>query len=245
MKCEEMENLTALYVGGELNVEERSTVENHINNCDACKKEVTEYRAISTALSELREGDIPDGVWEDMWLDIRDRVHRQKHALIFDNVLRVAASLLIGIGVGFFGYILTGDRHNEVSDLTVVDKGGEYNSTPLVDTAHPRTNIYKDASLGLTAEGIDDVLRSHLKLSKDMGMHIAEVVKNGLAENIGLKPHDILVGLNDHPVNNIDALKEMLKDRRTNIYMRVTIIRNGERKDIVIDNTKKDNLENK
>jgi len=61
MNCNEIKDLLSLYVDDELNEEEKKMVEEHLQNCEDCQKELEEYKKIIQALKNLPEEEPPVG----------------------------------------------------------------------------------------------------------------------------------------------------------------------------------------
>ncbi|MBI2932382.1 MAG: zf-HC2 domain-containing protein [Planctomycetes bacterium] len=102
MGCEEARDMLALYVGGEAADNDRIAVEAHLTTCADCRKELDKYRETRGLLAELREGAAPEGTFERVWQRVRDEVmpHRGR-VPVADWVVRVAAVLMFGAGIGF------------------------------------------------------------------------------------------------------------------------------------------------
>jgi hypothetical protein len=110
MMCEKVRENIPLYHTGDLREREMAQVRDHITECAICRQEVEEYESITHNLSSLREGKVPDGIWEDMWSGIREEIWGQRRARLvrpsfIPQALSYAASIVIGLGVGFFGYL--------------------------------------------------------------------------------------------------------------------------------------------
>lgn len=61
MNCDEVRNLLSSYLDNETDEDEKLLIEEHINNCDECKKELEEYKKIIKALNELPDEEPPSG----------------------------------------------------------------------------------------------------------------------------------------------------------------------------------------
>ncbi len=61
MNCDEIRNLLSSYIDGETDEDEKLLIEEHINNCDECKKELDEYKKIIQALNDLPDEEPPAG----------------------------------------------------------------------------------------------------------------------------------------------------------------------------------------
>jgi len=61
MNCDEIKNLLSLYIDDELDEEERLLVEEHLQKCEECKKELEEYKKIIQALKNIPDEEPPLG----------------------------------------------------------------------------------------------------------------------------------------------------------------------------------------
>lgn len=61
MKCNEICDLLSLYIDNELNDEEMHQVEEHLQSCENCQKELDEYKNIISILQSLPEEEPPEG----------------------------------------------------------------------------------------------------------------------------------------------------------------------------------------
>lgn len=61
MKCDEVRNQLSLYIDGEIEEEEKELIEEHLENCPECKKELEEYKKLIQMLNELPNEEPPEG----------------------------------------------------------------------------------------------------------------------------------------------------------------------------------------
>ncbi len=61
MECNEIRDNLSLYIDDELSEEEKKALEEHLDNCPECLKELEEYRIIIKALNELPDEEPPAG----------------------------------------------------------------------------------------------------------------------------------------------------------------------------------------
>jgi len=61
MNCDEIKNLLSLYIDDELDEEERLLVEEHLQKCEECQKELEEYKKIIQALKNIPDEEPPLG----------------------------------------------------------------------------------------------------------------------------------------------------------------------------------------
>lgn len=61
MNCNETKDMLSLYIDGELNEKEKKIVEEHVNECESCRKEFEQYQKIINMLQNLIEEEPPKG----------------------------------------------------------------------------------------------------------------------------------------------------------------------------------------
>jgi hypothetical protein len=105
-ECDEVERLSALYVGGDVTAEERRGVERHFVVCDSCRRAYDEMLSAYAALTSFAERPLPvDGA-----LSLRERLDaelgppaatrpQRVEPLIKTSHLAAAASLLFAIAL--------------------------------------------------------------------------------------------------------------------------------------------------
>lgn len=111
MGCEEIQDLLSLYAGGECPDGQTEAVEAHVALCGPCARELDLYREARSALAALSEATAPAGLGRAIWSGVRGelfpRAARPRPAW-FDEVLRYAAVLLLGLGSGVLIHVLRG-----------------------------------------------------------------------------------------------------------------------------------------
>ncbi len=103
MSCEEIRDLLALFAGGECRRDEAEAVESHVALCGPCARDLDHYRESRAALAALAELPAPPGLGRAIWAGVRGELFpRPARARTpwFDEALRFAAVLMLGIGAG-------------------------------------------------------------------------------------------------------------------------------------------------
>ncbi|MEP7195645.1 MAG: trypsin-like peptidase domain-containing protein [Saprospiraceae bacterium] len=80
--------------------------------------------------------------------------------------------------------------------------------------------------LGVTIENIDDQKSKLFGLSKVSGVYISNTSKGGAADLAGLKPDDVILEINDHHVNNVSELQEIIGTMRPGVEISISYWRN-------------------
>ncbi len=85
--------------------------------------------------------------------------------------------------------------------------------------------------LGVHARAIDaeDPLRAQLDLEKDVGLLVVEVVDGSLAQEIGVKPNDIILKVGDHAIRSPEDVRAALEKSGAD-HPTVTVLRGGKEK---------------
>jgi len=106
MGCEDIRDLLALFAGGECHDNERIAVESHVSLCSGCARELDHYREARAALADLADQETPESTWKELWSVVRGEVfpRRARRLLSFDQALRCAAALMVGLAIGVVAY---------------------------------------------------------------------------------------------------------------------------------------------
>jgi S1-C subfamily serine protease len=80
------------------------------------------------------------------------------------------------------------------------------------------------------------LVRSH-RLQAGTGIFVAGVEQNSPAQSAGVREGDIIVGLDDHPVPDIDALHRLLTDHQPGVRAGLTVLRGAEKLVLYIEPT--------
>jgi Putative zinc-finger len=120
--CERYEMLVSAWVDGELDAPEGLELTDHLVRCSACRGFYREVRSLGGLVAGLAPGsDMTAQVWDR----IRAAAEREGKLLRFAPpawALRLAAVLVIGLGVGF---LLWGRGPSSVGASSAVDTRGE------------------------------------------------------------------------------------------------------------------------
>jgi anti-sigma factor (TIGR02949 family) len=111
MGCEDVRDLLAIYVGGECRDEDAETVEAHVALCGPCARELDLYREARAALATLADAPAPPGLGKAIWAGVKAEISpraARPRPPWFDEALRYAALLMLGIGGGVLAYQLRG-----------------------------------------------------------------------------------------------------------------------------------------
>ena len=88
--------------------------------------------------------------------------------------------------------------------------------------------------LGVSMQDMTKELADSFGLDKTTGTLIAGVLKNGPADNAGIKPGDIMVAIEGKPIVNSSELLNQVAALSPGDTVTVTILRNKKKKDLPI-----------
>lgn len=94
----------------------------------------------------------------------------------------------------------------------------------------PKSEYY----IGVPATPVEDTMRAHLDLPKGQGLIISgEIVEKSPAAKAGLKQNDILLSLNDKPLDTVETLVATIQATKGKTA-KVVILRAGKKEDLEI-----------
>ncbi|MXS86521.1 Do family serine endopeptidase [Nitrosomonas sp. HPC101] len=196
---------------------------------------------------KARVGDIvlaignPFGVGQTMTMGIIGALGRSQVGLsTFENFIQTDAA----INPGNSGGALTDTSGNLIGINTAIysRSGGSLGigfAIPVDAAKQIMQQIIETGSvtrgwLGVSMQDITPELAESLKLKKTNGALIAGVLKNGPADEAGIKPGDILAAVNGKSVFSASEMLNIVASLPPSKAAVLTIIRNGEELDIQV-----------
>ena len=88
--------------------------------------------------------------------------------------------------------------------------------------------------LGVYIRGVDAQTAAHLKLKDAKGAEIMGVDRDAPAGKVGLRPHDVIVGINGHPIANEVQVRQILQGIPAGRTIHLRIIRSGKPKSVTV-----------
>ena len=64
------------YVDGEMDAQERSNFERHLESCESCRTLLEEMTALKEVTDSMKLAELPEAVWERYWTGIYNKVER-------------------------------------------------------------------------------------------------------------------------------------------------------------------------
>ena len=90
--------------------------------------------------------------------------------------------------------------------------------------------------IGVMAEPVGDLLRTHLDLPKEAGMIVTRVIDGSPAAKAGLEPNDILIAAGDRKISNLDVLREAVAaSGKSGRPLKLAVIKKGKRQQVSIE----------
>lgn len=93
----------------------------------------------------------------------------------------------------------------------------------------------KRSKIGVIIQPLTPELAKHFGVKK--GVLVSQVMKDGPAEKAGIKSGDIIIAVNDKPVSKISQLQKYIMRNPPGTKVKITIIRDGKKKDIYVTTT--------
>lgn len=90
------------------------------------------------------------------------------------------------------------------------------------------------AFIGFSGYVLTEEVASQVGTKEKTGVIVASVVTDGPADKAGLLPYDIIVAVEDVPVKNFEDITKLLSTKKPNEVMKLTIVRDGSKKDITV-----------
>jgi predicted anti-sigma-YlaC factor YlaD len=76
MRCEEIRPYLSAYLDGELDPDRKLEVEEHLADCDGCRKEYQYFVKLKEVTDRMRFVDLSDDLWAGYWKGIYRRIER-------------------------------------------------------------------------------------------------------------------------------------------------------------------------
>ncbi|NPA17412.1 Do family serine endopeptidase [Persephonella sp.] len=99
----------------------------------------------------------------------------------------------------------------------------------------------KRSKIGVLIQPLTPELAKHFGVKK--GVLVSQVIKGGPAEKAGIKSGDIIIAVNDKPVSKVSQLQKYIMRNPPGTKIKITVIRDGKKKDIYVVTTSWDGEE--
>ncbi|KAA3632778.1 MAG: zf-HC2 domain-containing protein [Calditrichaeota bacterium] len=144
MNCKRFKELIPLYVLNELTGDEKSDVDNHLETCEECKIEITEYQEMINILSTKNESGVSKNELKEIKNSVytsvlQSAVRAKPESNIVKNILQIAAAVIIF----FAGYSVSSfysASYQPINRFTINQSESELTES---------FKIYKNSKIGL------------------------------------------------------------------------------------------------
>lgn len=111
MNCLSARESLGAYLDGELLVEARATIDEHLAGCPACASELEIMRSVTASLSESTAVQVPTQLWGEIERRLDGPVQREstpRNRFLGVRRYALAASVLIAVGLGAWAFLSLG-----------------------------------------------------------------------------------------------------------------------------------------
>jgi uncharacterized protein len=98
----------------------------------------------------------------------------------------------------------------------------------MVDLRSPGARFSVESTVGLAVQDLSPEVARYFGFQKERGVIVTEIVQGGPAEKAGLRRGDILVRVDQEPVERKEDLQQALHGREKPVSIRVDVYREGE-----------------
>jgi S1-C subfamily serine protease len=167
---------------------------------------------------------------------------RSQTGRLIDNVIQTDAALNPGNSGG--PLVTSNGEVIGVNTAIILPAQGICFATAINTAKFVAARLIKDGRirrgyLGVAGQNapLHRVLVRTYHLPIDTGVFVVSVEQNSPAQRAGVRDGDIIVGLDDHAVGDIDALHRLLTDYQPGVRAKVTLLRGTEKLVLYIDPT--------
>ena len=239
MKCNEICDKLSLYIDNELSHEEMQQVEEHLQSCEKCQKELEEYKNLISVLQGLPEEEPPEGYCKRLHkklLENSPQSKSSKAASIFKNFNRykwlkygsiavALAVVFIAANINNFGSMNYGMKaKNESYDIATAESPAEYNgSAPQAPPVAPQTEAaMPEEAAGMGYDGDYKDIRGEISYRSNDSIMLATTIEDRemkiiMTGTISAETEDYDTFLNELSMK-ISSLSGFLESNNTEVY---------------------------
>jgi len=164
---------------------------------------------------------------------------------VYKDMIQTDAS----INSGNSGGPLVDVEGNVIGMNTIIYTGGSFSSgsigvgfaissnrvKKISEELKAKGKIDRNFDVGFRIQGIDDRIAKYYGLKDKNGVIVTQIIKGGISDQAGLKPEDIIIGVNNEKVRDQQDLIYAVNDLRVGDVLKLTVLRDGSEKIIEID----------
>lgn len=102
----------------------------------------------------------------------------------------------------------------------------------IMNELKAKGSIDRNFNVGFNIQPVDERIAQYYELEKAEGVIVTQILRGGLADRAGLKPEDIIIGVNGKPVRNQQDLVYVINDSRVGDVLILKILRDGDEREI-------------
>ncbi len=236
MKCNEISGKLSLYIDNELSNEEMLQVEEHLQSCEKCQKELDEYKNLISVLKDLPEEEPPEGYCKrlhEKLLEISPQFKNKKQTsktksfnrnkwLKYGSIAAALVLVFVVANINNFGNMSGGMKSkNEFYDMSTAESPAEYNGSGTAPPVAPQTGAVMPETYEMEYEEYTNIsgdVKERINESAMLATAIEEremkIIKSG---SISAKTEDYDTFLNDLSMK-ISSLSGFLESNNTEVY---------------------------
>jgi len=164
---------------------------------------------------------------------------------VYKDMIQTDAS----INSGNSGGPLVDVEGNVIGMNTIIYTGGSFSSgsigvgfaissnrvKKISEELKAKGKIDRNFDVGFRIQGIDDRIAKYYGLKDKNGVIVTQIIKGGISDQAGLKPEDVIIGVNNEKIRDQQDLIYAVNDLRVGDVLKLTVLRDGSEKIIEID----------
>lgn len=218
MHCEEVKINLPEFIDGKLDKTYASKIKEHIQSCSSCTKIHEELRSFLKFTDSIPEIEPPEGMKEEFMVLAGNEEIKGKTRVMFPDWLKVAAVILIAIGIFSGGYFSgSGNKNTELLVAEVKELKQQVLLAGLQDYSGPQKieAVYSVANVETTSNELIDALVYTLNSDKNVNVRLAAltVLSGMLNGNEQVKTELIKsLGIQDNPLIQISLIQTLTQN---------------------------------
>jgi len=164
---------------------------------------------------------------------------------VYKDMIQTDAS----INSGNSGGPLVDVEGNVIGMNTIIYTGGSFSSgsigvgfaissnrvKKISEELKAKGKIDRNFDVGFRIQGIDDRIAKYYGLKDKNGVIVTQIIKGGISDQAGLKPEDVIIGVDNEKIRDQQDLIYAVNDLRVGDVLKLTVLRDGSEKIIEID----------
>lgn len=231
---DEVAHLLPLRVSDDLTADEAAFVDRYAKDNPDCQEELDAYAKCLDILRDAGREPLPVDGRPSLWKKIQPKLgttdYKRRQATTSYWMAAAMSTPQLGVlAVALAGilFYLASGRHGQVRKGDMMNINGK-------DAVQPVDNSLSGKTLGVNVASLDHALAEQMKLKSVAGAIVTEVIDGSAAAEAGLKPQDVIVGINGKPCLSPNQLAKMI-DESPNPVIKLDVIRDGKQIQLDVD----------